>query len=110
MVLGLVPDCPIDGVRSVGNAAGAGAVAALLSASSRSAMEHAVRGIEKIETAIEPRFQELFVAAMAFPHKSDPSPILETLVTLPPRQAAEPNLRPRRRPRYDPERTRGSND
>ena len=74
MALGLVPDCPVDGVRSVGNAAGAGAVAALLSRSAREEMEAAVRGVTKIETATEPRFQELFVAAMAFPHGSAVAP------------------------------------
>ena len=68
MVLGLVPDCPVDGVRSVGNAAGAGAVQALLSRRLRAEMETAVRRVIKIETATEPRFQELFVAAMALPH------------------------------------------
>ena len=83
MVLGLVPDCPLDGVRSVGNAAGAGAVMALLSASARREMETAVRGIDKIETATEPRFQELFVAAMALPHASAPTDHLAALVTLP---------------------------
>ncbi len=87
MVLGLVPDCPLDGVRSVGNAAGAGAVTALLSASARREMEHAVRGIEKIETATEPRFQELFVAAMALPHATAPTDRLGELVTLPARSA-----------------------
>jgi uncharacterized 2Fe-2S/4Fe-4S cluster protein (DUF4445 family) len=88
LVLGLVPDCPLDGVRSVGNAAGAGAVIALLSATARAEMEAAVRAIEKIETATEPRFQELFVAAMAFPHATAPNPHLEQLVTLPERKAA----------------------
>ena len=67
MIVGLVPDTPVDGVRSVGNAAGAGAVRALLSRELRAEMEEAVRGVTKIETATEPRFQELFVAAMGFP-------------------------------------------
>jgi uncharacterized 2Fe-2S/4Fe-4S cluster protein (DUF4445 family) len=88
MVLGLVPDCPLGGVRSVGNAAGAGAVTALLSASARDEMERAVRGIEKIETATEPRFQELFVAAMAIPHASAPTDHLGSLVALPERRPA----------------------
>jgi uncharacterized 2Fe-2S/4Fe-4S cluster protein (DUF4445 family) len=96
MILGLVPDCPLDGVRSVGNAAGAGAVTALLSASARREMEAAVRGIEKIETAMEPRFQELFVAAMAFPHASAPTDHLGHLVTLPARTTT---TRTRRRSR-----------
>ena len=68
MVLGLVPDCPVEGVRSVGNAAGAGAVQALLSRRLRTEMESAVRRVIKIETATEPRFQELFVARCA-PHR-----------------------------------------
>ena len=83
MVLGLVPDCPLDGVRSVGNAAGTGAVQALLSRALRVEMERAVRNVTKIETAIEPRFQELFVAAMAFPHADAATTNLEQLVTLP---------------------------
>lgn len=83
LVLGLVPDCPIDKVRSVGNAAGAGAVQALLSREMRSEMEQAVRNVVKIETATEPRFQELFVAAMAMPHASAASPHLSELVELP---------------------------
>jgi uncharacterized 2Fe-2S/4Fe-4S cluster protein (DUF4445 family) len=85
MVLGLVPDCPLDGVRAVGNAAGTGAVQALLSRELRAEMEQAVRDVVKIETATEPRFQELFVAAMAFPHATAPSPHLARLVTLPER-------------------------
>ena len=70
LVLGMVPDCPLEGVRAVGNAAGAGAVHALLSRAARHEMETAAREVVKIETATEPRFQELFVAAMAIPHGS----------------------------------------
>ena len=99
MVLGLVPDCPREGVRSVGNAAGVGAAKALLSMTERREMETAVRGVTKIETATEPRFQELFVNAMAFPHATAPTPNLETLVTLPPKIAAAPSGEGRRRRR-----------
>ena len=85
MVLGLVPDCPVAGVRSVGNAAGVGAAKALLSVAQRREMESAVRTVTKIETATEPRFQELFVSAMAFPHATAETPNLAGVVTLPPR-------------------------
>ena len=85
MVLGLVPDCPLPGVRSVGNSAGTGAAKALLSRAQRREMEHTVTHVTKIETATEPRFQDLFVAAMAFPHAYALTPNLSTLVTLPPR-------------------------
>jgi uncharacterized 2Fe-2S/4Fe-4S cluster protein (DUF4445 family) len=83
MVLGLVPDCALSDIRAVGNAAGTGAVQALLSRSLREEMEQAVRDVVKIETATEPRFQELFVAAMALPHASAPMPNVAALVTLP---------------------------
>jgi uncharacterized 2Fe-2S/4Fe-4S cluster protein (DUF4445 family) len=83
MVLGLVPDCPVAGVRSVGNAAGAGAVQSLLSRKLRYEMEVTVRGVTKIETATEPRFQQLFVEAMAFPHKTALTPNLATVIDLP---------------------------
>lgn len=99
MVLGLVPDCPREGVRSVGNAAGVGAAKALLSMTERREMETVVRGVTKIETATEPRFQELFVNAMAFPHATASTPNLETLVTLPPKIAAASGGEGRRRRR-----------
>jgi uncharacterized 2Fe-2S/4Fe-4S cluster protein (DUF4445 family) len=99
MVLGLVPDCPVDGVRSVGNAAGAGAARMLLSSAERAAVESTVRQIIKIETATEPRFQELFVAAMAFPHETAPNPHLASVVELPERSATVKTSRGRRRQR-----------
>ena len=86
LVLGLVPDCPVSAVKSVGNSSGAGAVRMLLSAAQRHEIAQTVSRIEKIETAIEPRFQELFVAAMAFPHQSAPSVELSKVVDLPQRQ------------------------
>jgi uncharacterized 2Fe-2S/4Fe-4S cluster protein (DUF4445 family) len=85
MVLGLVPDCDLDRVRAAGNAAGTGALIALLSSAARREIEGVVRRVEKIETAVEPRFQEHFVEAMAIPHRTAPSPNLERVVDLPPR-------------------------
>ncbi|TNC50556.1 DUF4445 domain-containing protein [Rubellimicrobium rubrum] len=83
MVLGMIPDVPLDRVRSAGNAAGTGARIALCSVAARREVEGLVSRITKIETAIEPRFQEHFVAANAIPHASDPFPNLLTEVTLP---------------------------
>jgi uncharacterized 2Fe-2S/4Fe-4S cluster protein (DUF4445 family) len=83
LVLGLVPDCPVESVRSVGNAAGVGAARALLSLAARREMETAVRGVVKIETATEPQFQQLFVEAMAFPHKTAPTTHLGAAIALP---------------------------
>jgi uncharacterized 2Fe-2S/4Fe-4S cluster protein (DUF4445 family) len=83
IILGMVPDCDLDQVRSAGNAAGTGARIALLDAGSRAVIESLVRRIEKVETAIEPRFQQHFVEAMAIPHKTAAYPNLRKLVELP---------------------------
>jgi len=100
LVLGLVPDCPVEGVRAVGNSSGAGAVRMLVSAAQRAEIAAAVIDIEKIETATEPRFQDLFVAAMAFPHDTAPSPHLAAVIELPARIAPTESGRGRqRRPR-----------
>jgi uncharacterized 2Fe-2S/4Fe-4S cluster protein (DUF4445 family) len=83
MVLGLIPDCSLDNVASAGNAAGTGARIALLDKESRTQIEKMVRVVEKVETAVEPAFQEHFVEAMAFPHKTASFPELAKVVTLP---------------------------
>ena len=88
MVLGLVPDCDLERCQAVGNAAGAGARMALLNRAYRREIEATVSGIEKIETALEPAFQEHFVAAMAFPNKLDAFPSLARVQALPNRDAA----------------------
>jgi uncharacterized 2Fe-2S/4Fe-4S cluster protein (DUF4445 family) len=88
MVLGLIPDAPLDRVKAAGNAAGTGALIALLSAAARREIEGVARRVEKIETAVEPRFQEHFVDAMAFPHRTAPSTNLSTVVDLPERRAS----------------------
>ena len=83
MVLGMIPDAPLDKVTSAGNAAGTGARIALLNRAARGEIEETVRQIHKIETAIEPRFQEHFVNASAMPNSVEPFPILNTVVNLP---------------------------
>ena len=95
MILGLIPDCDLDRVSAAGNAAGVGAMMALLSAVTRNEIEDLATRIEKVETAVEPRFQEHFVAALAIPHKTDPYPLLREVVELPP--PAGPRHRRRRR-------------
>ena len=83
MVLGLIPDCAIENVTSAGNAAGSGAHIALVDGNARLEIEREVRRIEKIETAVESRFQEHFVEAMAIPHKTAGFPELAKVVPLP---------------------------
>ena len=102
MVLGMIPDAPLDKVTSAGNAAGTGARIALCNIAARAEIETTVREITKVETAIAPKFQEHFVAANAIPHKNDPFPELAKAVPLPAPAfnaggEAEPGSRRRRR-------------
>lgn len=83
MVLGMIPDAPLDKVTSAGNAAGTGARIALCNVTARATIEQTVGDITKVETAIEPKFQEHFVSANAIPHKTDPFPELAKITTLP---------------------------
>ena len=83
MVLGMIPDCDLQRVHSAGNAAGTGARIALLDKHSRKEIETIVKQIEKIETAVEPMFQDYFVDAMAIPHKKAPYDKLRKFVEFP---------------------------
>jgi uncharacterized 2Fe-2S/4Fe-4S cluster protein (DUF4445 family) len=100
IILGMVPDCDLAQVRSAGNAAGTGARIALLDATSRPLIETLVRRIEKVETAIEPRFQHHFVEAMAIPHKTASYDNLRKIVDLPaPKESTSQSETRGRRPR-----------
>lgn len=105
MVLGLIPDCELDQVTSVGNAAGTGAQMALLDIRARAEIETVVRQIEKIETAVESDFQSHFVEAMAIPHRSDPYARLARMVALPSAELNTNDMQSTRRRRRRPERS-----
>ncbi len=87
LLLGMIPDCTPENVYSAGNAAGTGARIALLNRAARTNIDEIVKRIEKIETAVEPAFQEHFVNAMSIPHASAPFEKLERAI---------PHLRARR--------------
>jgi uncharacterized 2Fe-2S/4Fe-4S cluster protein (DUF4445 family) len=100
LVLGMVPDCDPAAVTGAGNAAGTGARIALLNRAARGEIEALVRRVEKVETAVEARFQEHFVDAMAIPHATDPYLRLARVVALPERgPGSARGQRPRRRRR-----------
>ena len=65
--IGIIPHAPADKIRSIGNAAGMGAAMALLNVHEKNKIIAAVKDIEKMETALEPKFQDYFVGAMKFP-------------------------------------------
>lgn len=83
LLLGMIPNCAIDQIKGIGNAAGTGARVALLDKNARLEIEQHVRKVEKIETAIEAKFQEYFVAAMGIPNSVDEFPALAAVVQLP---------------------------
>jgi uncharacterized 2Fe-2S/4Fe-4S cluster protein (DUF4445 family) len=99
MVLGLIPDCSLESVIPVGNSAGTGAIRLLLSGHERRIIQAVVPQVTKVETAIEARFQELFVDAMSFPHATADTPNLRKAVNLPPLPLASTGTSSRRRRR-----------
>jgi uncharacterized 2Fe-2S/4Fe-4S cluster protein (DUF4445 family) len=77
MILGMIPDCNLEHIFAVGNAAGDGARIALLSRHKRAEAQEIAHWVKYIETAVDPDFQKEFVGAMHLPHKNDPFPHLD---------------------------------
>lgn len=80
MVIGLFPDCDLDRVQAVGNAAGDGAQAALLDIDKRMEARDVAASVEFVETATEADFQARFAEAMAFPHSTDKFPSIQHIL------------------------------
>lgn len=80
LTIGLFPDCDIEKVVSVGNAAGDGARIALLNREKRSEADWVARHVEYIELTVEKNFQEQFIESLEIPHMTDKFPHLEGLV------------------------------
>ncbi|MBI5057132.1 MAG: DUF4445 domain-containing protein [Nitrospirae bacterium] len=80
MTLGMFPDCPIDMVYAVGNAAGDGARMALINKGKRIEANERARWVEFIEIATDPTFEKEFMQAMHIPHMKDPFPNLKELL------------------------------
>lgn len=80
MILGLIPDCNLERVQAVGNAAGDGARMILLDKTKRVEAQWAARWVRYIETAVEPTFQDEFIAAIELPHATDPFPHLQQIL------------------------------
>jgi uncharacterized 2Fe-2S/4Fe-4S cluster protein (DUF4445 family) len=79
MILGMFPDCDLEHVSSVGNAAGDGARIALLNRDKRREADEVARKVEYLELTLEKGFQDEFMAAMFIPHMSDAFPHLPPL-------------------------------
>jgi len=80
LIMGLFPDCEIDKIQGVGNAAGDGCRAALLNRKKRVEANWCSRNVEYIELTVEKDFQQQFMEAMQLPHMTDEFPHLEGVV------------------------------
>jgi uncharacterized 2Fe-2S/4Fe-4S cluster protein (DUF4445 family) len=101
MIIGMIPDCDLDQVQSIGNAAGDGARIALLNREQRDLAARAAREVHYVETAVEPAFQEYFVDAMVMPHARDKFEHIEDLLST----IKSSDSRPSRRRRKHSDRT-----
>jgi uncharacterized 2Fe-2S/4Fe-4S cluster protein (DUF4445 family) len=87
MLIGLIPDCELDKVYAVGNAAGDGARIALLNIEKRNEIDSVTRKVERFELPTDPQFQNQFMQATSFPHMSEPFPHIAHLI---PNRKADP--------------------
>ena len=87
MLIGLIPDCDLENVYAVGNAAGDGARIALLNIEKRNEIDSVTRNVERFELPTDPDFQNQFMLATSFPHMSEP---FEHIAHLIPNRVVDP--------------------
>jgi uncharacterized 2Fe-2S/4Fe-4S cluster protein (DUF4445 family) len=87
MLIGLIPDCALENVYAVGNAAGDGARIALLNVEKRNEIDSVTRQVERFELPTDPDFQNEFMLATSFPHMNEP---FEHIAHLIPHRTADP--------------------
>ena len=80
LILGMIPDCPLERVFSVGNAAGDGARIALLNRYKREEAAEIAASIRRVELPVDPSFQSEYMLAMNFPHMLNPFPSVAHLI------------------------------
>lgn len=80
LVMGLFPDCKVENIYGVGNAAGDGCRAALLNVQKRVEANWCSRNVEYLELTVEPTFEQDFMEAMQLPHMKDKFPHLDGIV------------------------------
>jgi uncharacterized 2Fe-2S/4Fe-4S cluster protein (DUF4445 family) len=80
LMLGMFPDCSMDKIYAVGNAAGDGSRMALLNRGKRHEANERARWVEFVEIATDPAFEKEFMMAMHIPHMKDKFPNLKELL------------------------------
>ena len=83
--LAIFPDCDLEKVYSVGNAAGDGARIGLLNIDKREEADRVARQVEHIELTLEPDFEKIFGQSMWLPHMKDDFPHLKHLLPAKPK-------------------------
>ncbi len=81
LVIGMFPDCDLENITAIGNAAGEGAKLALLDTGKRLEAKEVAAFMRFVETAAEADFQTHFYDAMCFPHAKDPFPHIQQILT-----------------------------
>jgi uncharacterized 2Fe-2S/4Fe-4S cluster protein (DUF4445 family) len=79
VTMGLFPDCALENIYAVGNAAGDGARIALLNVDKRVEADEVANQVEYIELSVAPDFESEFVQAMYFPYMKDTFSYLKRL-------------------------------
>lgn len=80
MLIGMIPDCALENVYAVGNAAGDGARIALLNVEKRREAVEVARTVTRYELPTDPAFQNQFMLALNFPHMTEPFPHIAHLI------------------------------
>ena len=80
LIMGLFPDCSLESIITIGNAAGDGARVALLNKRKREEADWVARNVEYIELTVEEDFEREFMQAMQIPHMKDDFPHLKGVV------------------------------
>ena len=80
LIIGMIPDCDLKKVFSVGNAAGDGARIALLNKNKRAEADRIAKQVEYIELTMEEGFQREFMYSMQLPNMRDTFPHLKGIV------------------------------
>ena len=80
LIIGMIPDCDLKKVFSVGNAAGDGARIALLNKDKKAETDQIAKQVEYIELTVEEDFQREFTYSMQLPHMRNTFPHLKGIV------------------------------
>jgi uncharacterized 2Fe-2S/4Fe-4S cluster protein (DUF4445 family) len=80
LIMGMIPDCDPKKIVPVGNAAGTGAIMALMNIEKRAEADWIADWVEHVELSTEEPFKQEFFKALHIPHMEDAFPHIEALV------------------------------